>query len=196
MIIQLQMPNIRQASSSSLLPPLQDGVRVQHSAAQNLPGLPHVLQNRQYNLLPNAQEAPVSGGHPISVLHNQHNVLPQFSMQPQIQIPQIAQNKVLQQGQLPLQSGNTTLPSIRPQPQGSFSFRPQVPASTSSSLKQQVQPPLLQHPLKITTSSNLVYSQPQLTRQPLSDQGFQVTDYLSIFFLLNKNILQNMEITS
>lgn len=169
----LQMPNIRQASASSVLPPLHDGVRVQHSAPQSLPGLPPVPQNRQYNLLTQAQEAPVSGGHPSSVLHNQHNTIPQFSMQPQIQIPPIAQNKVLQQGQLPLQSGNATLPSMRPQHQGSFSFRPQVPVTTSTSLKQQVQPPLLQHPLKVAASSSLVYSQPQLTRPPLLDQGFQ-----------------------
>lgn len=185
--MQLQMPNIRQASTLALLPRVQDGVQGQQSAAQNLPGLPPLPQSKgQYNLLSQAQETPVSAGHPSSVLYSQHNALPQSFVQPQMQLSQLAQSKVLHQGQLPLQSGNTTLPSIRPQPQGNFSFRPHIPVTTSSSLKQQVQHPILQHPPQVATPVNVAYSQPQLLRPPVLDQGFQVP--YSSFFIFSFSI--------
>ncbi|KAL3523157.1 hypothetical protein ACH5RR_015991 [Cinchona calisaya] len=170
----LQMPNIRQASAPPLQPLVQDGTQSQLLATQNLPGLPPLPQTKgQYGSLPLAPDGAVSAGHPNPLLNNQLAAVSQFPVQPQVQLPQLLQNQVLHQNQLPVQSGNLTLPSLRPQFRGNFSFKPQVQVAASSALKQQVQShPQLQQSGQVTISSAPTQSS-QLARPPLLDQGFQ-----------------------
>ncbi|XP_027183649.1 cleavage stimulating factor 64 isoform X1 [Coffea eugenioides] len=172
----LQMPNIRQVSAPPLQPLLQDGMQNQLLTTQNVPGLPPLPQNKgQYSLLPTAQEGAISASRPNSMLNNQHASVTQFPIQPQIQLPQPMQNKVLQQNQLPIQSGNPALSLIRPQSQGNFSFRPQIQAAASSSLKHHVQtPPQMQHLGQVTAAATAASIQTsQSIQPPLLDQGFQ-----------------------
>ncbi|GER47506.1 mRNA splicing factor [Striga asiatica] len=83
-LFQLQMPNIRQASAQQVHPLMQ--------SAQTLPGLPPLPQNKvQSDLLPYAQENRVLTGVP-----NQKAAIQQLSTIPQIQLPQLVQNQVLQ----------------------------------------------------------------------------------------------------
>lgn len=172
------MPNIRQVSVPPLQPLVQDGTQSQLLSTQNLPGLPPLPQTKgQYNLLPLAPEGAVSAGRPGAMLNNQHATVPQFPVQSQIQLPQLLQNQALHQNQLHVQSGNLTLPSMRPQSLGNFSFRPQMQVAASPALEQQVLThPQLQHSGQVTTSS--APTQPsQSTRSPLLDQGFQVPNF-------------------
>ncbi|CAK9166369.1 unnamed protein product [Ilex paraguariensis] len=160
----LQMQNIRQASGSLLKPLLQDGEQGQRPEVQNLPGLPFLLQNKmQFGVMPQSQEGQV----------NQY--LLQLPTRPHIQLPQLTQHQVLQQGPLPGQSGVSTLPSVRMQWLGDLSVRPQIQVANSSSLKQEVEP-LLHGPLG--NNAQLVGPnaplQPSLLIRPLlSDHGFQ-----------------------
>ncbi|CAA0818742.1 Cleavage stimulating factor 64 [Striga hermonthica] len=80
----LQMPNIRQASAQQVHPVMQ--------SAQTLPGLPPLPQNKiQSDLLPYAHENRVLTGVP-----NQKAAIQQLSTPPQMQLPQLVQNQVLQ----------------------------------------------------------------------------------------------------
>lgn len=118
--MQLQMPNIRQASAQPMQPLAQN--------AQTLPGLPPLPQNKMLlGVLPYAQENRVSTG----VLH-QYAALQKFPT------PQLAQNQVIQQGQLLAQSGVSPHPSIHPQSINGLSVG-QVQAPISSSFNQQTQ---------------------------------------------------------
>lgn len=174
------MANIRQASALPLQPLLPDGMQNQLSATQNLPGLPPLPQNKgQYSFLPQAQEGAISASLQNSMLNNPHASVPQVPIQPQIQVSQLMQSTVLHQNQLPVHSGNPTVPSVRPQSQGNFSLRPAIQAATSSSLNQQVQTlPQLQHLGHVTASATSASIQTsQSTRPPLLDQGFQVPKF-------------------
>ncbi|KAG8385075.1 hypothetical protein BUALT_Bualt03G0003800 [Buddleja alternifolia] len=132
----LQMPNIRQASAQ----PLQSLVQ----SAQTLPGLPPLPQNKmQAGLLPQ-----VSAGVPI-----QYAAVQQLPTQSQIQRPQLVQNQALQQGQL---LGASSLPSVRPHSLGG----PHTYAPTSSSLNQQVLPPLLQNLGQVPSTTSGYNGQP------------------------------------
>lgn len=143
----LQMPNIRQASGSLIQPSL-DALQGQQPQVQTLPGLPPLAQNKiQFESKPKSQESEVLVGHPNPLFHNQYTMLSQLPSQPpQVQLPIPGQNKFLQQGPSPVLPGVSTIPSIRPQQMINMSMRPQIQVTTSSSMKQQVQPPLLQHP--------------------------------------------------
>ncbi|XP_019179956.1 PREDICTED: cleavage stimulating factor 64 isoform X2 [Ipomoea nil] len=124
----LQTPNIRQ---SSVPPPhsiLPDSHRNQQLAVRTLPGgIPP----------PHSSLAPQT--------------------QPQVQLPQSAENNILQHGRLPIHSG---VQAIRPQGNLSATLPIQVGTSTSSSLKQQMHHPLLPQ-AGLVPSANLAYtSQP------------------------------------
>uniref|UniRef100_A0A5B7BGU4 Putative cleavage stimulating factor 64 n=1 Tax=Davidia involucrata TaxID=16924 RepID=A0A5B7BGU4_DAVIN len=174
----LQMPNIRQAPGPLAQPSLQDGQQGQQAAVQTLPGLPPFAQNKmQFGLMPKVQEGQVSAVPPNSLVHNQYPIS-QHPTQPQIQLTQLAQNQVLQQATLPGLPGASTFASIRPQPLSSVSVRPQIQMATSSSMKQQMQPPLLQYPGQVGAGNlghitQLVAPNALLARPPVSDQGFQ-----------------------
>ncbi|KAK9269882.1 hypothetical protein L1049_025455 [Liquidambar formosana] len=155
----------------------------QQLAVHTLPGLPPLAQNKmQFAVMPKVQEGQASAVPQHSLFPNQFSTLPQPPTQPRIQIPQLGHNQV-QQTTLPGQSGVLTHPSIRPQPLPSLSVRPQIQMVTSSSLKQQMQPPLLQHPGQVGASHlghNTQLGNPNATLQPslmtrplISDPGFQ-----------------------
>ncbi|CAK9161539.1 unnamed protein product [Ilex paraguariensis] len=143
----LQMQNIRQASAPLLKRSLQDSERGQWPAVQNLPRLPSLLQSKmQFGVMPQSQEGQV----------NQYlSQLPTWS---HIQLPQLAQHQVLQQGSLPGQSVVSTIPSTRTQQLGNLSVRSQIQVANSTSLKQEVEPLLhcpLGHNAQLTSSSML-----------------------------------------
>ncbi|PSS17431.1 Cleavage stimulating factor like [Actinidia chinensis var. chinensis] len=180
----LQMPNIRQASGPHAQPLSQDGQQSQLPVVSNLPGLPPLARNKmQFGLMPREQEAQVSSLRPNSLAHNQYSAFPQLPTQAHIQLPQLAQNQVVEQGTLPGYTGYSTLPPIRPPPLISASAKTQNPAATPFYSKQQVQPPLLQqeghagaanlgHQSQlIAPNTNLQTS--LLTRPPISNQNFQ-----------------------
>ena len=137
------MPNIRQASGPHAQPLSQDGQQSQQPVVSNLPGLPPLARNKmQFGLMPREQEAQVSSLRPNSLAHNQYSAFPQLPTQAHIQLPQLAQNQVVEQGTLPGYTGYSTLPPIRPPPLISASAKTQNPAATPFYSKQQVQPPL------------------------------------------------------
>ncbi|CAI9106262.1 OLC1v1005384C2 [Oldenlandia corymbosa var. corymbosa] len=143
----LQMPNIRQASGS-LQPLRPEGMVSQLSATQNLAGVPPIPHDIvQYNTPDN----PLSADRPISMLNNQQAVNAQFLGQPLIQLPNL-----LHQGQSLMHSGNFNLPTIRPQPQGNFPFRP--PVATSLLMQQ----------------GHQLQQLGPVTRPAVLDQGFQL----------------------
>lgn len=171
----LQIPNIRQSSPQPAQFLLQSG---QHAITQTPPGLPPLPQNKMHLNLSHAQENQISSSHP-----SQHPVLPQFPTQSQIQRPQLTLSQVLQQGQLPAQSGISVLPSVHPHELGNLSVRPHIQPTTSSALNQRVQTPMLQHPGPIPSTSSRYTGQmiaPNATFKPSSQthlqfpaQGFQ-----------------------
>lgn len=134
----LQMPNIRQASGPIAQPLSQGGPQGQQPAVPT-------LNKMQFGLMPREQESQVSPLHPNSLSLNQYSSLPQLPTQPRVQLPQLVQNQVVEQSTLPNYSGISVLPTVRPPPLGSVSFRQQIPDVTSFYAKQQMKPPLLQH---------------------------------------------------
>ncbi|KAM4123412.1 hypothetical protein ACB094_01G157800 [Castanea mollissima] len=174
----LQMPNIRQASSQLTQPPLHDRQQVQQSAAQTLPGLPPPAQHKMLSgLMPKVQESQVSAVPQNPLVHNQFSSAPQ----PRVQLPQHANNHIVQQTTFPGHSAISTLPPIPPS-LGNLSSRPQIQMAKSSSLNNQTQPSLPQHSGQVG-AANLGQSiqmvnpnaiKPSLLpRPPLSDAGFQ-----------------------
>ncbi|KAF8377230.1 hypothetical protein HHK36_030604 [Tetracentron sinense] len=146
--VQLQMPNIRQSPGSLSQPPLRDGSQGHHLAVPSHPGQPPLAQNNmQPGLIPRVQEGQVSGVPQNALVNNQPSALPHLPMQPQFQHQQLAQNQVILQTTMPGHSGLSTVPSMRPQPFTGLSVQAQTPTlATSTALKQQTQPPLLQNP--------------------------------------------------
>lgn len=104
--------------------------------------------------------------------------------QPQVQLPQSAENNILQHGRLPIHSGVQTIPSIRPQGNLTATLPIQVGTSTSSSLKQQMHHPFLPQ-AGLVPSAKLPYTsqpaapnaafQPSLACPPSTEKVFQVT---------------------
>ncbi|KAG5525377.1 hypothetical protein RHGRI_031893 [Rhododendron griersonianum] len=172
----LQMPNIRQASGPLAQPLSQGGPHGQQ------PVVP--TQNKmQFGLIPREQESQVSCLHPNSLAHNQYSSVSQLPTQPRVQLPQPVQSQVVDQSTLPNYSGISILPSVRPPPVGSVSFRPQIPEVTSFYEKQQTKPPLLQHggEGRVTNSGhtshsiapNATFQTSLLTHPLLPNQNFQ-----------------------
>lgn len=172
----LQMPNIRQASGPIAQPLSQGGPQGQQPAVPT--------QNKmQFGLMPREQESQVSLLHPNSLSLNQYSSLPQLPTQPRVQLPQLVQNQVVEQSTLPNYSGISVLPTVRPPPLGSVSFRQQIPEVTSFYAKQQMKPPLLQHEgegrgTNLGHNSQLIapnatFQTSHLTRPLLSNQNFQ-----------------------
>ncbi|BFG40959.1 hypothetical protein CerSpe_272330 [Prunus speciosa] len=168
----LQMPNIRQTSSQQGQPP----------AVQTPSELPPPAQNRlQAGLVPKVQEGQFSSVPQNPLVRSQLSA-PQQHMQPRMQLPQHANQHVLQQAPLLGQSGVTTLPPIHPQSSGGLPIRPQTQLANSSISNQKMQPPLLQHP-GLVARANLGHNT-QMVRpnasvhqspfpRPLSDASFQ-----------------------
>lgn len=188
--LQLQMPNIRQASGHPTQPPLRDSQQAQPPAVQTLPGLPPLAQNKmQSGLMPKFQESQASTVPQNPSAHNQFS----SPLQPRIQLPQHAKNHIVQQATVLGQSTVSTLPLVLPISLSSLSSRPQIQGANSSSLNHQMQPHLLQRSGQVGTA-NLGHSfqmvNPNATTQPhppLSDAGFQVPNFASVvevFFLL------------
>ncbi|KAM7511297.1 hypothetical protein LguiB_010172 [Lonicera macranthoides] len=190
--MQLQMPNIRQASGPLTQPFLQDGQPGQQPAVQTFPGLPP--QNKvHFGLPPQPQQAQVPAGHLNSLVHNQY-APSQFPAQPRFQ------NLILQQGALPGQSGVSVRPPLHSQQLASVSVGPPV---------QQVQPPMIQQPSQVGSSNlgqksesqmigpNATVQPPLLIRPPLMDHGFQSTSIMSGFpNNMNKNSDRFPQVTS
>ncbi|CAK9160117.1 unnamed protein product [Ilex paraguariensis] len=158
----LQMQNIRQASAPLLKRSLQDSERGQWPAVQNLPRLPSLLQSKmQFGVMPQSQEGQGKmqfGVMPQSQEGQVNQYLSQLPTWPHIQLPQLAQHQVLQQGSLPGQSVVSTIPSTRTQQLGNLSVRSQIQVANSTSLKQEVEPLLhcpLGHNAQLTSSSML-----------------------------------------
>ncbi|GMP80053.1 hypothetical protein CsSME_00035300 [Camellia sinensis var. sinensis] len=202
----LQMPNIRQASGQPLS---QDGQQGQQPVVQTLPGLPPLAQNKmQFGLMPRVQEGQISSLHPNSLAHNQYSALPQLPTHPQVKLPQLPQNQVLQQGSLPGHSGISILPSICPLPLGNASSRPHVPVAASSFGKRQMQSPLIPHQGQATAANlghnsqlfapNATLQPSLLTRPLLSNQNFQPgTSILSgIPDMINKDADRPAQVTN
>lgn len=179
----LQMPNIRQTGPLSQ-PLSQDGHQGQQPAVQAAPGLPPLSQNKmQFGMMPKVQESQASATPQNSLVANQASALPQLQNQPRMQLPHLAPSQV-QQTSFTTHSGVSTLPSIRPQPLPGFSARPQIQLATSSSLKQQMQAPLIQHTARSGSanpgnstqlvSANATVPSSLLTRPPISDPGYQM----------------------
>ncbi|KAF7126646.1 hypothetical protein RHSIM_Rhsim11G0089600 [Rhododendron simsii] len=171
----LQMPNIRQASGPLAQPLSQGGP---HSQQPVVP-----TQNKmQFGLIPREQESQLSSLHPNSLACNQYSSVPQLPTQPRVQLPLPVQSQVADQSTLPNYSGISILPSVRPPPVGSVSFRPQIPEVTSFYEKQQTKPPLLQHGESRGTNSghtshpiapNATFQTSLLTHPLLPNQNFQ-----------------------
>ncbi|CAL5414827.1 unnamed protein product [Camellia sinensis] len=202
----LQMPNIRQASGQPLS---QDGQQGQQPVVQTLPGLPPLAQNKmQFGLMPRVQEGQISSLHPNSLAHNQYSALPQLPTHPQVKLPQLPQNQVLQQGSLPGHSGISILPSICPLPLGNASSRPHVPVAASSFAKRPMQSPLIPHQGQATAANlghnsqlvapNATLQPSLLTRPLLSNQNFQPgTSILSgIPDMINKDADRPAQVTN
>ncbi|XP_043702180.1 cleavage stimulating factor 64-like isoform X2 [Telopea speciosissima] len=188
----LQMPNIRQAPGSLSQPQSQDGMQGQQSGLlPPFPGqMPLTQNNMQAGLMSRLQEGQMSAVPQSASVNIQSSLpFPQLPVQPRFQHPQQAQSQaqgqVLVQSSIPGQSGVSTVLSIRPQPYSGLSVRPQTSAlATSSALKQQVQPPLLQPPRPIGTvnsghnsqllNPNAALQHPSLLPRPsLSQPSFQ-----------------------
>ncbi|THG11746.1 hypothetical protein TEA_028956 [Camellia sinensis var. sinensis] len=202
----LQMPNIQQASGQPLS---QDGQQGQQPVVQTLPGLPPLAQNKmQFGLMPRVQEGQISSLHPNSLAHNQYSALPQLPTHPQVKLPQLPQNQVLQQGSLPGHSGISILPSICPLPLGNASSRPHIPVAASSFAKRQMQSPLIPHQGQATAANlghnsqlfapNATLQPSLLTRPLLSNQNFQPgTSILSgIPDMINKDADRPAQVTN
>ncbi|XP_073280835.1 cleavage stimulating factor 64-like isoform X1 [Primulina huaijiensis] len=139
----LQMPNIRQLLPQSMQPLVQSG--------QTLPGLPPLQQNKpQFGLLPDSRESQMSASAPK--LYAPLTLVP---TQSQIQHSQLMQNQIPHQAQLLVQSGVSSLPSVRPQLSGGLPVRPQINVPVSSSLTQQVQPSMSRQSISSTSSGML-----------------------------------------
>ncbi|XP_073061155.1 cleavage stimulating factor 64-like isoform X2 [Primulina eburnea] len=124
----LQMANISQPSAESMQHLVQSG--------QTLPGLPPLPQNKpHFGLLPASRESQMSVSAP-----KQYAQITHVPTQSQIQHSQLMQNQIPHQAQLLVQSGISSLPSVRPQLSGGLSVRPQIHVPISSSLNQQAQP--------------------------------------------------------
>lgn len=180
------MPNIRQASVPLTQPVVQDGQLGQQLVVQ-IAGLPPLAQNRmQVGLMPKVQEGQASAMPHNSLIHSQFSTIPQKMAQSQIQLPPQGHNQALQQATFS-QSGITAVPSIRPQTATNLPVRPQIQVGSSSSLKQQLQPPLLQHPGQFGSANSgpnnqLVIPSASLrptvvTRPSFPDPGFQVPNF-------------------
>ncbi|KAL5560071.1 hypothetical protein UlMin_036282 [Ulmus minor] len=159
----LQMPNIRQASGQPSQTPTQVAQLAQLPAAQTLPGLPPLAQNRM-------QPVPQN-----SLVRNQFSAQLQPSMQPRVQLPQLPN----QQAILPGQSIVSTLPPLQPHSSSSLSIRPQVQVA-SSSLNHQMQHPTLKHlgQVGLGPSAQMIHTNPSmqpslLPRHSLSDTPYQ-----------------------
>lgn len=168
----LQTSNIRQASGLPGQPLSQDGQQSQQPSGPNFPGLPPLAQNRmQIGVMPRVQEAQPSSVHMKSLTH-----------QPQSQLPQPAQNQILEQRPVPAQSGISTGPSMRPA-LSDMHLRQLMPGATSSSMKQQIQLPFFQQRGQVGAANighnsqqvtpNALFQPPLSTRPPLPDQNFQ-----------------------
>lgn len=182
------MPNIRQASVPPTQPVLQDGQQGQQLAVQTLTGLPPLAQSKmQLGLMPKVQEGQVSAMPHNSLVLSQFSALPQQPAQPQIQLPPQGHNQALQQATFSGQSGVMALPSVRPQPPAKLPVRPQIQVASSSSLKQQMQPPLLQQPGQFGSANsghnsqliipNATLRPTLMTRPSFPDPGFQVPNF-------------------
>lgn len=193
--LQLQMPNIRQASGQSSQPPLHDGRAGQLPAVQILPGLPPLAQSKaQSGLMPKLQESQVSSIPQDSLVRNQFSASPQPPMQPQVQLPQHSNHHALHQAMLSGQPVVSTLPPIKPQ-SSSSSIRPQIQVASTSSLNQQI-PPLPKYPGQVGTAnlghnSQMVHTnatmKPSLVPHPtLSDAGYQVKNFSSSYLRMNR----------
>ncbi|OVA08104.1 RNA recognition motif domain [Macleaya cordata] len=144
----LQMPNIRQSPGSLLQPPSQEGAQDPKLAVfPPHPGQMSIIQNKtQLGPMLGVQEGQLSSVPQNILVNNQSSAVPfpQLSMQPRFQHSQQAQSQLLQQTTMAGQPGVSTVPSIRPF--AGLPIRPQTPVlETSTALKQQVQPPLLQN---------------------------------------------------
>lgn len=205
----LQMPNIRQASVPPTQPVLQDGQQGQQLAVQTLSGLPPLAQSKmQLGLMPKGQEGQVSAMPHNSLVHSQFSALPQQPAQPQIQLPPQGHNQALQQATFAGQSGVTTLPSVRPQPPAKLPVRPQIQVASSSSLKHQMQPPLLQQPGQFGSANsghnsqlvipNATLRPTLMTRPSFPDPGFQPgsSTFSSILETTNNNADRSSQVTN
>ncbi|XP_058088784.1 cleavage stimulating factor 64 isoform X2 [Magnolia sinica] len=139
------MLNIRQSSSSIPQPSVQNGPQDQQPILPSHHGqTPHVQNKMHIGLLPRipGQALPVPQN---TLIPQPSSTLPPLhaSMQPRFQQPQQPQPQVLLQTTLPGLSG---VSSVRPQPLAGLSVQPQAPSASSTAMKQQIQPPLLQHP--------------------------------------------------
>ncbi|KZV46346.1 cleavage stimulating factor 64 [Dorcoceras hygrometricum] len=138
----LQMPNIRQPSVQSTPSLVQSG--------QALPGLPPLPQNKPHiGLLPASHEIQMSAGAPKQYAPLTHAMTPS-----QIQ-NSLVQNQIPPQAQLLVQSGVSSLPSVRPQLLSSLSVGPQIHVPISSSLNQQAQPTISRPSISSTSSAML-----------------------------------------
>jgi cleavage stimulation factor subunit 2 len=185
--LQLQMPNIRQASGHPTQLPLRDSQQAQPLAVQTLPGLPPLAQNKmQSGLMPKVQESQASTVSQNPSVHNQFS----SPLQPRIQLPQHANNHIVQQATVLGQSTVSTLPPVLPISLSSLSSRPQIQGANSSSLNHQVQPHMLQRSGQVG-AANLGHSfqmanpnartqSSVLPHPPLSDAGFQVPNFASV----------------
>ncbi|XP_077248696.1 cleavage stimulating factor 64 [Tasmannia lanceolata] len=138
----LQMPNIRQSSSSLLPPPLSDRLPEQPPVIPSQHGqTPPVHNNMQVGMLPRIPDTQTS----VPPAQHAH-------MQPQFQHSQQAQ--ILLPTTMPGLSGVSGVSAIRPQPFSGLSIRPQIPSlATPKALTHQIQPPLLQHPRPVGASN-------------------------------------------
>lgn len=182
------MPNIQQASVPLVQPTVQDGQPGHQLVVQTLTGLPPLAQNKmQVGLTPKVQEGQVTAITHKSTVHSQFSALPQPSAQPQIHLASQGHNQALQQATFSGQSGVAAVPSMRPQLPNNLPVRPQIQVVSSSSLKPQMQPPLLQLPGQIGSANSGRNSQlaiPNTTLRPsvmshpsFPDPGFQVPNF-------------------
>jgi cleavage stimulation factor subunit 2 len=182
------MPNIRQASGHPTQPPLRDSQQGQPPAVQTLPGLPPLAQNKmQSGLMPKVQENQASTVPQNTLVQNQLSSAPQ----PRIQLPQHLNNHIIQQASVLGQSAVSTLPLVLPISLSNLSSRPQIQGANSSSLNQQMQPRLLQRSGQVGAANignsfqmvnpNATAQSSILSHPPVSDAGFQVTNFASVF---------------
>ncbi|XP_042519520.1 cleavage stimulating factor 64-like isoform X3 [Macadamia integrifolia] len=179
----LQMQNIRQSPGSQLQSQLQEGKQGQQSALRPIPGqIPLLQNNMQIGLMSRLQEGQVPALPQSASVNSQPSLLLQQGLiQPRFQHPHQAQSQVLVESLVPGQSGVSTVSSIQTQPYSGLSVPLQTPAlATSTALKQQVQPPLLQPPRPVGAVNsghnaqlrhpNAGLQHPSLLLRPLSSQ--------------------------
>ena len=180
--LQLQMPNLRQASGPASQTPFQDSQVGQLPAVQPHSSLPPLAQsNVLFGLMPKVQKGQVSTV-PQTSVRNQLSTPTQLPIQTRVQLPQHANEHALQQAMLPGQSLVSPFP-LQPHSSSSLSLRPQIQV-TSSPLNLQMQPPSLKNPGQVGTSnlghsiqmvqSNATIQPPLLARHSLPDAGYQV----------------------